>query len=136
MNLPHTMIEFYDVFGETLLNMGMNEEIKKMNDHIDQKRKPVEYLKKLILEAGFDIKTINVDGFRMKYNDGTAFLNHHIIRHSFMESWKSILPDNIVTTVFNTIEQKLNQVAKEKGELIISVPFVCFDCYKLKIPKT
>jgi arsenite methyltransferase len=135
MNLPHTMIEFYDVFEETLLQMGMNEEIKKMHDHIDQKRKPVEYLKKLILEAGFDIKTINVDGFKMKYNNGTAFLNHHMIRHSFMESWQSILPDNLSGQVFSTVEQKLNKVSEEKGELIMSVPFVCFDCFKHKTPK-
>ncbi len=130
MNLPHTMVKFYDVFEETLQAMGMKEEIEKMKGHISEKRKPVEYLKELILSADFDINTINIDGFKMKYGDGSAFLNHSFIRNNFMEPWKSCLPENQTEQIFAIIEQKLNKIAAEKGELIMSIPFVCFDCIK------
>jgi hypothetical protein len=132
MNLPHTMIEFYEVFEETLREKEMHGEITKMHEHIDQKRKPVEYLKELILASGFAIRSIQVDGFKMKYTDGSAFLNHYFIRKAFMESWKAILPTGQADSVFGILEQKLNQIAIEKGELIMSVPYVCFDCVKSK----
>jgi len=130
MNLPHTMIEFYEVFEETLLEFGLKEEIVKMNDHITEKRKPVEFMKELILGAGFSINTINVDGFRMKYCDGSAFLNHYFIRKAFKGTWEALLPEERIAPLFQIIEQKLNALAAEKGELVISVPFVCFDCSK------
>ncbi|MCX6306543.1 MAG: methyltransferase domain-containing protein [Bacteroidetes bacterium] len=136
MNLPHTMTEFYDVFEEILQSMGMQDEIAAMHAHINEKRKPVDFLKALILDAGFDIKTINVDGFKMKYSDGSAFLNHHLVRVAFMEPWKALLPASMAGPVFNTIEQRLNQIAAEKGELAMSVPYVCFDCMKPKSLKS
>ncbi len=132
MNLPHTMIEFYDVFEETLRELDLNDEIARMHEHISEKRKPVEYLKEMILASGFAIHTINVDGFKLKYSDGSAFLNHPFIRQAFMGPWKAILPAEMTGPVFNTIEQRLNQVASDKGELSISVPYVCFDCLKQK----
>jgi arsenite methyltransferase len=134
MNLPHTMIEFYEVFEETLLGLGLHEEITKMHLHISEKRKPVDYLKELILGAGFGINTINVDGFKLKYSDGSAFLNHHFIRNAFSGPWQAILPKGSADPVFGMIEQRLNQIAVDKGELVMSVPFVCFDCIKPKIP--
>jgi len=130
MNLPHTMIEFYDVFEETLHEFGMKEEIIQMQDHISGKRKPVDFLKELILGSGFSINTINVDGFRMRYADGSAFLNHSFIRNYFLGTWTVLVPEQQVEAVFTIIEQKLNALATEKGELVISIPYVCFDCNK------
>lgn len=135
MNLPHTMVEFYEVFEETLREKGMHDEIDKMTRHISDKRKPIEYLRGIILEAGFTINDIEVDGFKMRFSDGSAFLNHHLIRYGFMEHWKAILPSELSENIFHTIEQKLDQIALENGKLAISIPFVCFDCIKLK-PKT
>jgi SAM-dependent methyltransferase len=132
MNLPHTMTEFYAVFEETLLEMDMNEEIALMHKHIGEKRKSVDEWKDLILGSGFDIKTINVDGFKMKYSDGSAFLNHYFIRNAFMKSWKAFLPAEQTDTLFNIIEQKLNKISLDIGELVMSVPYVCFDCFKQK----
>lgn len=133
MNLPYTMIEFYDILEQILRRRGMAEEIEKMHQHINQKRQPVEYLRDMILDAGFTIKSINIDGFKLRYNDGTAFLNHSFIRKAFMGAWKTILPDDLSGTIFAEVEQVLNQVAAAHGEVVMSVPFVCFDCRKTKI---
>ncbi len=130
MNLPHTMTEFYDVFEETLQESGLTDEIRKMHEHIASKRQSVEYLKDLILETGFIMNTINVDGFKMRYSDGTAFFNQFLIRAAFMDSWKAVLQENQADSIFLIIERKLNLLAAEKGEVAISIPFVCFDCLK------
>jgi arsenite methyltransferase len=131
MNLPHTMIEFYKVFEQILKEQGMESTIQKMHDHIREKRKPVENWKKLILDAGFSIKTINVDGFRYRFTDGSAFFKHYFIREAFMKSWKAIIPGDSVLRVFSHLEARLNRIASERGELVLSVPFVCFDCFKV-----
>jgi arsenite methyltransferase len=128
MNLPHTMIEFYEVFEQTLREMGLIEEISGMQAHIHDKRKPVDYLKNLILSAGFEIRSIQADGFKLKYSDGSAFLSHYFIREAFMKNWKEIIKEDIAVQFFENLEQNLNQVASEKGELVMSIPFVCFDC--------
>ena len=126
MNLPYTMVEFYDVFEQILLERGMNAEVSKLKTHIHSKRKPVEYWKDSFDAAGFSIRTINVDGFKMKFSDGSAFLEHYFIRTAFRKPWEEItdLPE-----IFQLIEQKLNKLAIN-GELTMSVPFVCFDCWK------
>ena len=130
MNLSYTMIEFYEVFEQILEEQEMTGTIQKMHEHIQEKRKPVETWKELILKAGFSITTINVDGFKYRYTDGSAFFKHFFIREAFMKPWKAIIPEKSVSLVFEQIENRLNNIAGERGELVMSVPFVCFDCVK------
>jgi len=130
MNLPHTMIEFYEVYEETLKEKGMEPEIQKMHEHIDQKRKPVEYLKELIIKTGFTITSIQVDGFKFRFVTGSSFLNHSLIRIGFKDPWLAILPPDHIDEISGIVEEKLNSIACQKGKLEISVPFVCFDCTK------
>ena len=130
MNLPHTMTEFYELFGETLKELGMEQEFSKMEAHIAAKRQPVEALTAMIEKAGFTIQSIQVDGFKMKYAEGTSFFNSSFIRNAFLPSWLEIVPDDQVESLFTTLEEKLNHLAELQGELAMSVPFVCFDCTK------
>lgn len=130
MNLPHTFIEFYDVFEEVLSGSGITDAIDDMKVHIDSKRKPVEWWKELIIENGFRINSINLDGFKYTYSDGTSFFNHFLIRKYFMPSWKEIIPADTQKKIFSEIEKRLNELSRQNGVLEMSVPFVCFDCYK------
>ncbi|MFH1160642.1 MAG: methyltransferase domain-containing protein [bacterium] len=130
MNLPHTMIEFYDRFAETLQEFELPEEITRMHNHISAKRKPVEYMKELIQHNGFTIRTIQIDGFKYRFTSGTAFFRHYLIRNYFLGSWKEIVPGNLVQDVFAALENKLNEEALKKGELTMSIPYVSFDCRK------
>jgi len=132
MNLPHTMIEFYEVFEETMNSLGMSDRISRIRDHISEKRRSVEYWEDLIIRSGFAIRSVHIDGFKMKFSGGTAFLGHSFIRNAFSGAWNDLVPVEKRTLVFDTIRQKLDAVATEKGELSISVPFVCFDCLKNK----
>lgn len=91
-NLPHTMTEFYDAFELVLKAHGMAEETERMHEHIFEKRKPVEFYVDLLKKTGFGIRTINVDGFKYRFNDASAFMSHHFIRHAFLPHWKEIVP--------------------------------------------
>jgi len=74
MNLPHTMIEFYEAFESVLHEHKMESEVVLMNSHIQEKRKSIEFWKTTIETAGFIINSINVDRFRINFSDGTSFL--------------------------------------------------------------
>jgi arsenite methyltransferase len=127
MNLPHTFTEFYDVYDQILLSRGLTQESGRLREHIFAKRKPVEYWKDKIVKAGFTIRSINVDGFKMRFTDGTAFLEHSFIRTAFRRSWEEVTPD---PGIFREIEEQLNKEASLQGELTMSVPYACFDCHK------
>jgi ubiquinone/menaquinone biosynthesis C-methylase UbiE len=127
MNLPHTFIEFYEIFEKVLQERGLVKEVSKLQDHIYAKRKPIEYWKKIIVETGFTIRSINVDGFKMRFANGTTFLEHYFVRTAFRKPWEEIIGN---PEIFKIIEDKLNGIASSDGELEISVPYACFDSYK------
>jgi len=130
VNLPDTMIEFYEVFEKVLWKLEMHEEIRKMKDHVFEKRKPVEYLKDLFEKAGFSVRGMKLDSFKYRFVDGTAFFNHYLIRNYFMPSWLSIVPDLSQKMLFEKILNTLNEISGKKGELVMTIPFVCIDCVK------
>jgi hypothetical protein len=63
----------------------------------------------------------------MKFADGTAFLGHYFIRTAFRKPWEEITGD---PEIYQEVEDKLNRFAASSGEITMSVPYVCFNCYK------
>jgi len=130
VNLPETMIEFYDVYERVLIENNKIDEVEKLKNHIHSKRKPLSSTKELIENAGFEINEIFEDSFSFRYLDGTAMLNHFMIRLAFMESWRGILNQNDEQTIMDAIENELNKIAEAKGELSLTIPWVCINSSK------
>lgn len=126
MNLPHTLIEFYDMLEGVFLDFGKPEAIIRMKEHMDEKRKPAEYWKKLFTDTGFVIHEMLPDGFKIHFNDGYSFFQHYFIRTAFLPSWQQFADDEVL---FRTIE-RINALAEETGGFGVSVPFICFDLKK------
>ena len=133
MNLPMTMIEFYEIYEEVLMGLKLTEEVQAMRNHIDDKRKPVEYLKRLIEGSGFEVRSVNIDGFKLHFNDAESFFSHYLIRNAFLKPWQELLPAGRADEVFGMISKRLNESAGSHDGLTMSVPYVCFDCEKSKI---
>lgn len=129
-NLPETMSEFYNVFKSALEELGLLKEIQKLHDHIFEKRKPVDYMEKIVMKSGLKIKEIIKSKFNYRFTDGISFFSYPMIRYRFVPPWKKILPEQRVEEVFTLLENKLNEVSSKKGELVMTIPYVCFDCYK------
>lgn len=128
MNLEDSMIEFYNVFEETLIESKMNDEVAKMKDQIYSKRRPIEEIKSLIENSGFKIKNIIEDKFYLRFLNALTMFNHPLIKYWFLSSWKSILqPDNL-ESIFLQIEINLDNIAKENGEIRLTIPHVLIDC--------
>ena len=131
MNLPETMIEFYEVYAAVLRDSGLNEEIIRMKRHIHEKRKPLEETRLLVRNAGFKIDQEILGNFAYRFADGTDMFQYHLIREFFLPAWTEFLPQDRVQHIFSEIELRLNRLAAENGGLRLSVPFVCMDCIKL-----
>ncbi|NIM20277.1 MAG: methyltransferase domain-containing protein [Candidatus Latescibacteria bacterium] len=130
VNLPDTMIEFYNMYEETLQKLGKTKEVAKMNEHISARRKPLDATKKMLIDAGFELINVVEDSFKMKFLDGSALMQHPSIKLAFLEPWKGILQENDVEEVFGHLVDRLNSYANAKGELSLTVPLACIDSRK------
>jgi SAM-dependent methyltransferase len=130
VNLPGSMKEFYSIFSTTLKEQGLNDAIVKMEEHIKEKRKSLKENSDQVKKNRFTIKKVILERFYMRYLNGTAFLNHHFIKLAFLNSWIKIVPSGKRNKVFSLLEENLNNYSKVKGELRLTIPFVCMDCRK------
>lgn len=129
-NTDKTMIEFYSVFEQVLLDKNMTAEIKLMKEHIYKKRRPVEEFVHLMKQNGFIVNEIFNHQFDYKFADASAMLNHFLIKLAFKESWSELLPEARKEEVFIEIESHLNVLASQNGFLRLIIPFVLIDCTK------
>lgn len=130
LNLENTMIEFYRLFEKVLKENNLDSQIAKMKNQIYSKRKPLSEVKELLTSARFKIIDIQHDKFYLKFADGATMFNHSLIKYWFLDGWKSILDNHQLEKVFNQLETNLNDIAEEKGEIRLTVPFVTIDCKK------
>ncbi len=131
MNLDGSMHEFYSVYFDVLKKHDMKDETEKLNKHIYDKRKPIVEMEKWLTESGFFINNIITDSFKLRYIDATTMFNHFLIQIGFIESWLKVVPENKVNELFNELEENLNRNADEFGELVMTIPYSIFDCFKV-----
>lgn len=130
-NTEKTMSEFYSVLEEVLIEKNMKTELSLMREHIYKKRKPLAEYLGLLNKYGFNVDDFAEDNFDLRFVDGTAMLNHFLIKLAFIESWKNILPGSLRKEIFSEIERRLNESARQIGSFKLTVPFVLIDCEKM-----
>jgi ubiquinone/menaquinone biosynthesis C-methylase UbiE len=130
MNLEETMIEFYNPFEDVLKENEMQNEIKKLKEHIYSKRKPLSEVKSLLAKSDFKISVVKHDRFSFNFIDAETMFNHYLIKYWFLSEWEKILTDVDRKNIFKQTEIRLNETAKEKGELQLTIPYVIIDCTK------
>jgi ubiquinone/menaquinone biosynthesis C-methylase UbiE len=130
VNLPGSMIEFYDVFEAVLKESALCDKIEEMKKHITHKRKTIRVNVSMAEQAGFAVSDIATGQFLIRYCDASAMFNHHFIKLAFLDSWKQLVPVQQMDDIFSRIERRLNNIAAEKGELALTIPYACFDCTK------
>ncbi len=129
-NLPESLTEFYSVFKSTLEELGLLNQIQKVDEHIFEKRKPIEYMERLLIKNKFKVIQKIQNKFHYRFVNGTAFFNHSIFKFHFLPIWKNLLPEKREEEVFTILEEKLNTTASKQGELVMTIPYACFDCDK------
>ncbi|MFH0735194.1 MAG: class I SAM-dependent methyltransferase [bacterium] len=126
-NLTGTFTEFYDVFFETINQLGYGKYLAKLNEHVNH-RGTEESVIKLIDTNGFKIINKVKSHFQMRFLNGTTFLNHSFILLGFINSWRDMFEETEKQIFFDTFESNLNVLSKNKGELKLTIPMLYLEC--------
>jgi len=121
--------EFYDVFETVLKELKLKKLLPALRAQ-EQHRGTVESVRESLETNGFSITKILKDRFQWRYLDGSALLNHSLTVFGFLDGWRSILEGENEELIFGKIEEKLNEIAKEEGELKMSVPMLYLEGVK------
>ena len=128
-NLTGTFTEFYDLYYETLLELGFVKYLPQFNEHVLH-RGTEESVKKLIDSNGFKIKNTVSSIYKMRFLNGSAFLNHSNIILGFIKSWINMFEETDKKVFFDRFEGKLNEYSKKLGELKLTIPMYYIECQK------
>jgi arsenite methyltransferase len=124
-NLVGHMAEFYEVYRAVLIELGQSDRLAALEAHVNH-RGTVDSVARLVQGAGFQVVDVLTSSFRVRFADGSSLLRHHFIRLGFVPGWKSVAGVNSPQKTFEKLEQRLNAVAEERGELMLTIPVASF----------
>ena len=128
-NLTGTFNEFYDVYLKTLEELGYEKYFEPLKEHIDH-RGTEESTIQLLKKANFTIKKEVKSDYKLRFLNGTAFLNHSFIILGFIQPWRNMFEATEKQIFFDRFEKNLNVLSKRKGELKLTVPMLYLECEK------
>ncbi len=127
VNLQETMIEFYEVYKQVLIENNLSSYVEEVDKQIYHKRKPLKELKERLEQSGFSILSVKEDEFGYHFVDGKAMFNHFLISLAFLDSWKNILPTDKQMLIFKEIESKIDKLVIENEVFSLTRPYVTID---------
>ncbi|MBL0340095.1 MAG: class I SAM-dependent methyltransferase [Bacteroidetes bacterium] len=130
-NLNGHWKEFYRIFEMSLEQLNKQELLPGLIQH-QLHRGTVDTISKLYTESGFTVNRYFDDNFTMKFQDGSAFLNHYFVKLGWLQSWRELLPKQEVKEIFLKLEANLNALALAEKGLEISVPMLFMEGVKNK----
>jgi arsenite methyltransferase len=122
-NLTGHMREFYHIYRETLVELGMDWYLPRLDEQ-EQHRGSRDHFCQQLVVAGYEITRVIEDQFTLRYLNGSALMRHWLTRIGFMDGWRSILDKSDEEVVFIALERNLNAIAEIDGELRLSVPML------------
>jgi arsenite methyltransferase len=133
-NVTGHMTELYEVYRETLIELGLTERLGALDAHIAH-RGNAESIANLLQSGGFRVVQVTKDSFRMRFADGTSLLRHAFVRLGFVPGWKSVAPADSLQRTFEAFERNLNALASRLGEIPLTIPMVCIEARKENRPQ-
>ena len=118
------MVEFYNVYRSVLIELGQEDRLSLLEEHIAH-RGTLASISALLESERFQILEVIQSSFRLRFASGSALLRHYFIRLGFIQAWKSIAALDRVENTFALLEHRLNELAITHGELALTVPVLC-----------
>lgn len=129
-NVIGSLAEFYDVYRATLVELGQRDRLAALEAHI-RHRGTVDSVTRLLADAGFAVTDVATQTLRLRYANGSSLLRHHFIRLGFLPGWTSVAAAESVEHTFATLERRLNALAADRGEIVLTVPMLCVTAKKV-----
>lgn len=128
-NLFGHMAEVYQVFRETLVRINKPEYLPKLAEQ-EHHRMSIDRVSALVESTGFQITHVVQQKFHLRFADGTAMLNHALVKFGFLEGWLSAVSPDDETEVYCEWEEDLNRLARHAGEVNTTVPMLLIEALK------
>jgi len=129
-NLKGHMGEFYDTFRSTLVELDKKTLLEKLSLQEDH-RVTIQRLHDMLESTGFRVVKVNEDTFSMRFLDGSSFFRHYLVKMGFLDGWKNVIETHDQPDVFSALESNLNQLARAKGELELTIPMAYVEAEKV-----
>ncbi len=123
-NLRGHMQAFYEAFGDTLRQLGQEASLDALREHVDH-RVTLAGVSDLLTAARFRVRRVHEQTFTMRCLDGSALLRHSFIKIGFLDGWRRVVTPGEEKAVFARLEENLNRLARERGELAVTIPMAC-----------
>jgi arsenite methyltransferase len=120
-NLNGHWKEFYNIFEDTLCELGQPDLIMKLKKE-EEHRGTVKSISSMFTNNGFVITRHFEEQMEMKFVNGSAFLNHYFVKLGWLSSWTAIIPETDRVPIFTRLEENLNRYADKMGGLTLTVP--------------
>jgi ubiquinone/menaquinone biosynthesis C-methylase UbiE len=114
------MRELYAALREVVIETGDPVLVERLDAHEAHRRTP-DAITALVRNAGFAVTDLIHDSFTLRYLDGSAFLHHFFIRLAFLPA---VVAGAGEPAIFAALEDRLNVLAREQGELRLTVPML------------
>jgi ubiquinone/menaquinone biosynthesis C-methylase UbiE len=121
--------EFYDVFEQTVRQLGKTELITPLIEQ-QEHRGTIGSISNLFTGSGMIVSRSIKEQMTMKFRDGSAFLNHYFVKLGWMADWKSLIPGSDRQKVFQLLETNLNNYAEQAGMLELTIPMAYIEGIK------
>lgn len=128
-NIKGHFAQFYDVFRRVLREMCKPVHIDRLNAN-ETHRGTKESITSLLIAAEYEINRMIERSFDMRFVDGSAMLNHFLVKLGFLDGWRSVVGDADEKAIFERVEELLNEEAAKSGELRMSVPMLFIEAKK------
>jgi ubiquinone/menaquinone biosynthesis C-methylase UbiE len=128
-NLVGTMQGFYDIFREVLVSAKADDRLDALERHIRHRATP-ESLQVQLHQAGFRVARVTTKSFKLRFASGTAMLRHSFMQIGFVAAWKDVSGTERSESLFETLEQRLNEQADQSGEISLTIPMALIEAQK------
>ena len=120
------MAELYDVLRGVLEELALTASLPALEEHVAH-RGTAASVSALLEAAGFAVERVGEREHRMRFANGGALLRHHLIRLGFLPDWKALVPGDRAVDVFALLERRLDELARERGEVSLRIPILCVE---------
>lgn len=128
-NLTGHMSEFYGLYRDALKELGLHHRLSALETQ-EEHRGSAASVGTWLQAAGFRVVRTVEDSFSMRFLDSAAFFNHHLIKVGFLDGWRGVLAREEEEWVFRALENALDRLASQEGEIRLTIPMLHIEAEK------
>ena len=126
--LKDTLKEYHTMMEDLLRANHMFKEAETFQEVKRLRQKPLKEVEAELKNTGLCISEITLRQYSISFLDGTAFLNHWMVKEELIPDWDLFLNGTGRETFSRLVENRLNEISGQQRALVFNMPFAVLDC--------